>query len=67
MTFVEALDSENIANFRSFPKADLHNHFVLGGNREYLFNKTGYRIAPISRPLESMREVTIQSPFKGTE
>ena len=31
--FVEALESENIENIREFPKADLHNHFVLGVSR----------------------------------
>ena len=57
MKFTDALKSENIENIRKFPKADLHNHFVLGGNREYLFKKTGYRIEPISEPLKSMSEM----------
>ena len=57
MTFIEALESENLACIRSLPKADLHNHFVLGGSRDYLFSRTGYRIDPISRPLQSMREM----------
>ena len=43
MTFTEALKSGNIDNIRTFPKADLHNHFVLGGSREYIFNKPGIR------------------------
>lgn len=42
MNFIEALKSENIENIRQFPKSDLHNHFVLGGNREYIFKKTGH-------------------------
>ena len=33
LTFVEALESENIENIRKFPKSDLHNHFVLGVSR----------------------------------
>lgn len=57
MTFKEALKSENLDHIRSFPKADLHNHFVLGGSREYLFSKTGYEIEPISSPLKSMSEM----------
>ena len=57
MTFIEALESENIDILRTFPKADLHNHFVLGGSREYIRNKTGYLISPISKPLQSMREM----------
>ena len=57
MTFVEALNSQNLEAIRSFPKADLHNHFVLGGSREYIFNKTGYRIESITTPLKSMSEM----------
>ena len=33
MTFIEALKSKDLEAIRNFPKADLHNHFVLGGNR----------------------------------
>ena len=44
MTFIEALNSQDLEKIRKFPKADLHNHFVLGGSREYIFNKTGYKI-----------------------
>jgi adenosine deaminase len=57
MTFIDALKSEDLEAIRSFPKADLHNHFVLGGSREYIFGKTGYEISPISEPLKSMSEM----------
>lgn len=57
MNFIEALKSEKIENIRRFPKSDLHNHFVLGGNREYIFKKTRHYIKPISRPLKSMDEM----------
>lgn len=57
MNFIEALKSENIENIRQFPKSDLHNHFVLGGNRDYIFNKTGHYIKSISKPLKSMDEM----------
>ena len=73
MTFIEALKSGNLDAIRSFPKADLHNHFVLGGNREYLFKKSGYRIEHISKPLKSMREMDawsakyIGNRFNSTE
>ena len=68
MTFKEALKSENIENIRRFPKADLHNHFVLGGSRKYLFNKTGYNITPISGPLKSMSEMdSWSSKYIGVE
>ena len=57
MTFIDAIKSENLAAIRSFPKSDLHNHFVLGGSREYILGKTGYEISPISEPLKSMSEM----------
>ena len=55
--FTDVLKSGNIDEIRSFPKADLHNHFVLGGSREYIFEKTGYDISPIFEPLKSMSEM----------
>ena len=36
MDFVEALKNENITEIRKSPKSDLHNHFVLGGNRQFI-------------------------------
>lgn len=73
MTFTDALKSADLSAIRSFPKADLHNHFVLGGNREYLFEKTGYEINPISKTLNSMNEMDawsakyIRNRFNSTE
>ena len=73
MTFIEALKNGDLVAIQSFPKADLHNHFVLGGNREYIFEKTGYNINPISNPLKSMNEMNawsadyIGTRFNGTE
>lgn len=61
MTFVEALDSQDLEMIRRFPKADLHNHFVLGGSREYIFNETGYKIESITTPLKSMSEMDFWS------
>ena len=57
MTFSEALKSGNIENIRRFPKPDVHNHFVLGGSRDYFFQKTGVEIKPITKPLNSMNEM----------
>ena len=57
MTFIEALKNEDLNMIRSFPKADLHNHFVLGGSREYIKSKTGYEISPVPAPLKSMKEM----------
>ena len=73
MTFTDALKSADLSAIRSFPKADLHNHFVLGGNREYIFEKTGYEIDPISKQLTSMNEMDswsakfIGNRFNSTE
>ena len=73
MTFIEALKSEDLGAIRSFPKSDLHNHFVLGGNREYLLKKTGYKIESISKTLTSMNEMDawsakyIRNRFNSTE
>lgn len=57
MSFIEALKSGDLNKVRSFPKADLHNHFVLGGSRDYIFRNTGYEIEPITAPLRSMSEM----------
>ena len=57
MTFTEALKLGNLDEIKSFSKADLHNHFVLGGIREFILSKTGYNILPISAPLKSMSEM----------
>lgn len=57
MTFSEALKSGNIENIRRFPKSDVHNHFVLGGSRDYIFQETGVEIKPITKPLNSMNEM----------
>ena len=73
MTFTDALKSADLSAIRSFPKSDLHNHFVLGGNREYLLKKTGYKIESISKPLTSMNEMDdwsakfIGNRFSSTE
>ena len=35
MEFIEALKQGDMESIRRCPKADLHNHFVLGGSRKY--------------------------------
>lgn len=55
--FIDALKQGNIEAIRRCPKADLHNHFVLGGNRRYLREHSGRTIQPITRPLCSMDEM----------
>ena len=55
--FTEALWRGNLEAIRKSPKADLHNHFVLGGSRKYLLKQSGRNIQPIMNPLHSMEEM----------
>lgn len=57
MQFTEALKCGDLESVRRFPKADLHNHFVLGGSRRYLREHTGKDIRPLRTPLRSMTEM----------
>lgn len=55
--FITALQERNLDKLRQCPKADLHNHFVLGGSRAYLRQVTGVTIAPLRRPIASMDDM----------
>ncbi|MBO4617729.1 MAG: adenosine deaminase [Lachnospiraceae bacterium] len=57
MNFTDALEKGNLEAIRECPKADLHNHFVLGGSRKYLKEQTGRDIHPITEPLHSMNDM----------
>jgi adenosine deaminase len=57
MEFTDALVLGNLDAVRRCPKADLHNHFVLGGSRQYLLAHSGKDIQPIKEPLHSMDEM----------
>lgn len=57
MDFIDALKQNDLEAIRRCPKADLHNHFVLGGSRQYLLQHTGKDIQPIKKPLHSMDEM----------
>lgn len=59
MRFTDALIDGDIAAIRKCPKADLHNHFVLGGSRKFLFEHSGRDIRPITNPLNSMDEMHV--------
>ena len=39
--FTYALKQRNLEELRKYPKADLHNHFVLGGSRSFLYQAVG--------------------------
>ena len=57
MGFIDELKQKNIEGIRKFPKADLHNHFVLGGTRKYLCERIGENIQAIKEPLHSMNDM----------
>ena len=57
MGFIDELKQKNIEGIRKFPKADLHNHFVLGGSRKYLRERIGENIQAIKEPLHSMNDM----------
>ena len=57
MEFTNALIQGDLEAVRRCPKADLHNHFVLGGSREYLREYSGKDIQPIKEPIHSMNEM----------
>ena len=57
MEFTDALKLGDIEAVRRCPKADLHNHFVLGGSRRFLREHTGREIQPIQMPIHSMDEM----------
>lgn len=56
-SFIEALESGELAAVRACPKADLHNHGPLSGDREFLREATGRDIAPLAEPIASMDEM----------
>lgn len=53
-SFTDALKQGNLEKIRAFPKSDLHNHFVLGGSRQYLHKMTGIKIEPVKISILSM-------------
>ena len=57
MEFLDALKYGDLEAARRCPKADLHNHFVLGGSRSFLRKHTGKEIRPITKPIRSMEEM----------
>lgn len=55
--FIDALTRKDLTAIRRVPKADLHNHFTLGGNREYIREVTGISIPSFEGILTSMQEM----------
>jgi adenosine deaminase len=55
--FIKALEEGNLDAIRRIPKSDLHNHFSIGGDREYIRERTGIEIESCSEVLHSMEEM----------
>jgi Adenosine deaminase len=55
--FMKALKNRDMESLRRIPKTDLHNHFYLGGHRDYILKRTGHSIPPLTRKLNSMAEM----------
>ena len=55
--FTAGLSSGDLQAIRACAKADLHTHGGANSDREYIREKTGRDIAPISVPLRSMDEM----------
>lgn len=55
--FKEGLITSNMDLIRSVPKSDIHNHFYLGGDRDFIESKTGRKVCPIVSPMNSMDEM----------
>ncbi|WP_304169089.1 hypothetical protein [Phenylobacterium aquaticum] len=55
--FQAALEAGDLAGLRACPKADLHIHAVMGGDRDFIRERTGRDIAPLEGVLGSMDEM----------
>jgi adenosine deaminase len=57
MTFAEAITNENLSEIKKFPKSDLYNHGVLGGNIDYVNQRYNRNIKPLHHTLKGMDEM----------
>ena len=55
--FINALKNRDTERLRQIPKADLHNHFVLGGSRSFIRERKGLMIPALEGVLKSMQEM----------
>ena len=55
--FINALKAHDIDTIKQTPKSDLHNHFVLGGDRQYIKDVTGCDIPAFQGILSSMQDM----------
>ena len=64
-SFTDALKQGNLEKIRAFPKSDLHNHFILGGSRQYLHKMTGIKIEPVKRDIRNEKASDSGHPPSG--
>lgn len=55
--FINALKAHDTDAIKQTPKSDLHNHFVLGGDRQYIKDVTGCDIPAFQGILSSMQDM----------
>jgi adenosine deaminase len=55
--FIRALKNRDIKDLQGVAKVDLHNHFYLGGHRDYLKKRTGVSIPSLAQKLNNMDEM----------
>lgn len=55
--FISALKDRDAEQVRAIPKADLHNHFVLGGSRNFIHKRKGIVIPALEGILKSMQDM----------
>ena len=55
--FIKALKDGDTERVKQIPKADSHNHFVLGGSRAFIRERKGLVIPALEGILESMQEM----------
>ncbi|UWU29191.1 hypothetical protein N2600_04265 [Rhizobium sp. WSM1274] len=55
--FETGLTTGNLGAIRACPKCDLHNHALLGGNRQFVEARTGRNVEPLQDRLNSMAEM----------
>ena len=62
-SFIDTLEQRNLEKNRAIPKSDMHNHFVLGGSRQYLQEMTGIRIVPVIAPIIHGKNACVEPGF----
>lgn len=55
--FIQGLENKSISEIQSIPKSDLHSHAGRGGNISYIENMLNKKLTPLSRPLNSLKEM----------